>query len=424
MTQPDLSNTIEKHLDDICSEWSSAVSTEPILHKLNASKEQHQERIARPVLLHLLSILRHEKEPGDCPVIRDVVETFYLSGLTVEDVFLHCTSLKNSIIDLLFEYLFSRDKRTELAAVLDANLYYVISLYTQKQRAQESRHKLYSQIIEEHIAMTATDTKGAITYVTDAFCELSGYPKNELVGTTHALLRHADMKTTFFEALWKQILSGKTWKGKIKNRTKDGGEFIAKTEIIPVKDEEGTVTEYLAIRHDITEKELSAYDPLTGLYNRRAFDRQMRKAMASHMTLSLMLIDLDHFKRVNDTFGHTVGDRVLKKCAAIIADSLAEFDIAARWGGEEFVVLLPNSPGKNTALIAEGIRQKFAKAALLDPETPLNGAHPAATELFKITCSVGVTQHQKHDSPENFFDRADRNLYKAKQAGRNTVVAE
>ncbi len=163
--------------------------------------------------------------------------------------------------------------------------------------------------------------------------------------------------------------------------------------------------------------ELAVKDPLTGLHNRRYleahFDGLFEKAVNSQGNLSVIMCDIDHFKSVNDTFGHQAGDAVIKECAARIQRNIRNVDLACRFGGEEFVIVMPDTTIELANLIAERIRQEIA-------------AHPIVTDGGKkqisVTLSMGVSNLIAHgDSPEQLVKRADTALYSAKNAGRNRV---
>ena len=119
------------------------------------------------------------------------------------------------------------------------------------------------------------------------------------------------------------------------------------------------------------------------------------------------MFDIDHFKKINDTYGHTTGDIVLKEIAQVVTETIRKYDIVARWGGEEFVILVPNSKAEETALMAEKIRETIEKYAF--------------TEAGTVTCSFGVTEYKDGDSIDSLVTRADEALYKAKEQGRNRV---
>lgn len=153
------------------------------------------------------------------------------------------------------------------------------------------------------------------------------------------------------------------------------------------------------------------YDNLTGVYNRNKLQELGRKAIEEALKqkkpLTCLMFDIDHFKRVNDTYGHLVGDEVLKKFASLIASKVHQNDILSRWGGEEFVLLLPNTNLQNAINIAENIRDTIASSEF--------------EKVKKITTSIGVTQLKEGDTPKTLIERCDEALYLAKKNGRNRV---
>jgi len=157
-------------------------------------------------------------------------------------------------------------------------------------------------------------------------------------------------------------------------------------------------------------KELSFRDGLTGAYNRRffqeMFEQQVGLANRKGRSLCLILFDLDRFKNVNDTYGHAAGDRVLQQTVSLVQGTLRGTDILNRYGGEEFVILLLDTPLDMALLVAERIREKRAT-------TPVDGLPQP------VTMSLGVAQHHESESPAEFLERTDKLLYRAKDSGRN-----
>lgn len=162
-------------------------------------------------------------------------------------------------------------------------------------------------------------------------------------------------------------------------------------------------------------RELALEDELTGLANARAFhdelDREVARAERSGHDLSLVLADLDHFKRVNDERGHLTGDRVLAGIGRLLAEHSRDADVAARYGGEEFAIILPGTGLAEAKQIAERLRRE------------VEGAEPNGKLPLHLTASFGVTSRRTGETPVTFFARADQALYKAKRAGRNCVRA-
>ncbi len=161
-------------------------------------------------------------------------------------------------------------------------------------------------------------------------------------------------------------------------------------------------------------------DPLTGLANRKTFEAAMRRLAAEAVErgtpLSLVIVDIDHFKRFNDTFGHRTGDVVLKLLAAKLRNSVRERDIAARYGGEEFVLLMPSTDLDTAVQRAEAVRAEVASHRLR--------ARGSGKDLGVVTLSMGVAEYRPGEPLSEFFERADRALYLAKQQGRNRVIDE
>lgn len=159
-------------------------------------------------------------------------------------------------------------------------------------------------------------------------------------------------------------------------------------------------------------------DGLTGLGNRKMFDCVLRKAamaaMESGEPLSLLLVDVDHFKKFNDEFGHCIGDQVLRVVALILAENIKGQDTAARYGGEEFTIVLPRTTGADARKLAENIRQRICEKRLVIRKT--------GKDLGQVSVSIGVAEFTFVEPLSQFIERADRALYIAKQAGRNRVV--
>ncbi|MFA6137496.1 MAG: diguanylate cyclase [Sulfurimonas sp.] len=398
----------------ILKEWLDSKSVASILQNIKMDKEIYAQDIANAILDYFLGVVHLEKEVGDCPIMRQLVETFLNSGLCAEDVFLNCTVLKNIIVEILFQNSIERDKVREITTILDTNLHRVLGVYTKQRIKQDRRFSFHAKLIEEHVALSITDTDGIIIYVTDAFCKLTGYNSSELIGQSHKLIRHPDMRNNFFKDMWDKLNKSHKWKGKIKNRKKDGGEFIAKTEIIPFANEDGKIIEYVAIRHDITDKELSNIDSLTGLYNRRYYKTIINEVLHKQNGVSLMIIDIDHFKSINDSFGHMFGDLVLKEFAKILTKRIRAQDVCIRWGGEEFIILLPDTYLEKATVIAERIRKSTDEFIILDNQSG---------KSVDVKCSIGVTQLTQEDNEDTFLHRADSNLYRAKNSGRNMVIS-
>ncbi len=176
-----------------------------------------------------------------------------------------------------------------------------------------------------------------------------------------------------------------------------------------------------ALQRDLDEvRRESMLDPLTKIYNRKSFDEGMLKAFAeaadTGAPLCLMLLDIDHFKRFNDTWGHQTGDQVLRLVAMTLKSNIKGKDMAARYGGEEFAAILPETDLEGAMIVADNIRKAVQAKELLKRSTN--------EKLGRITASFGVAMYKPGDTPATLIERADRCLYAAKHAGRNRVISE
>ena len=276
----------------------------------------------------------------------------------------------------------------------------------------------YLEMINSHVLISSTDINGIIIDASDALCDLTGYKKSELIGKNHNIFKHQDMKDILFSNMWKTIKSKKVWKGEIKSLKKDGSFYWADVIISPTYDNDFNVIGYSAIRNDITDKkrieQLSITDKLTGIANRSKLDdflnNEIKRARRYESSLGVVLLDIDNFKRVNDTYGHLVGDKVLVAIANILKSNIREIDFLGRWGGEEFLIVCPHTNKEGIMTLCETLRKKIEEYDFKN--------------CTKQTASFGVTSFSKDDTIDSIILRADNALYRAKEIGKNTVEFE
>lgn len=288
----------------------------------------------------------------------------------------------------------------------------------QKLTALNSRLQTYIQVVDQHVITSSTDLSGTIINVSQAFANISKYSKDELIGAPHSIVRHPKMPSRHFDNLWQKILQGMPWNGEILNRAKDGSFYWVSSVIEPDLDDDGVVVGFTSIQQDITDKkrveQLSKVDQLTNLFNRRRLDEvivsEQEKARRFGRTFSLILFDIDKFKFVNDNFGHQVGDQVLKGVADIARQSVRTIDTVGRWGGEEFLIVCPETDLGGAQVLAEKIRTRLSQ-------------HDFA-EVGVITASFGVVEYRPGETEMALIKRVDDRLYAAKSQGRNCVVAD
>ena len=262
-----------------------------------------------------------------------------------------------------------------------------------------------------------------IVYVNKAFTTLTGYTPEEVIGKTPRLLQSSGTEAESKKIIKQALQNHQPVRVTIKNYAKSGREYWLDVSILALRNEAGEVTHFVAIERDVTEQKelehkletLSRTDPLTGLLNRRSLEEYLAKEYSRFtrhaVKFSLLLLDIDHFKSINDQHGHTVGDRVLKMLAESCSDSLRKHDIVARYGGEEFCVVLPYTRCETAAILAEKLRTRIANQTL-----------KVGAEDITVTASIGVSEIKAADkTPDDILERADAALYEAKQSGRNRV---
>ena len=262
-----------------------------------------------------------------------------------------------------------------------------------------------------------------IVYVNPAFERLMGYGAEEVMGQNPKILqgRDTDDKTRY--KLRQAMRTGKSIRTQILNYDKYGNELWLDINMVPLFDEDGNLAYYAAIERDLTEykrlqshlEDMANTDSLTGLSNRQAFlhraEKEFSRTRRYNRPLSVVMIDVDHFKSINDHYGHAVGDIVLREVSAICQCSLRGSDLLGRIGGEEFVLLLPDTPQANAIFVAERMREQLAKT-------------PIAVDSVVLTTTASFGVASVIDADINFnslLERADEAMYLAKNDGRNKV---
>ncbi len=291
----------------------------------------------------------------------------------------------------------------------------------------------YKKAVDYRTIISKTDPKGIITYANEEFCKVSGYSHDELINKNHNIVRHEDMPTEAFKEMWKTIKQGKPWEGRVKNRKKDGSFYWVDATINAIFDDDGNLKEYIGLRHDITDivllneelieaqsrlKEQTIRDPLTNLYNRRHLQdisqNLINISKREKTPLSILMLDIDKFKNINDTYGHSVGDDVIIQLALLLKNNTRESDVIARIGGEEFVILLPNTDKDGAFTIGHSLRELVEKETIIiDKNTNIH---------FTISLGVESVDNEYDFNIDEPLQRADKALYRAKESGRNRVV--
>lgn len=282
--------------------------------------------------------------------------------------------------------------------------------------------RLAHKVIDASLdGIMVTDQNGVIQSVNPSFCNITGYALNEVIGQSPRLLSSGVHQAEFYRNMWQELLQHGHWQGEIWNKRKNGELYPQWLTITAIRNEQQQISQFAAIFSDITERkqqeqkihQLAYIDELTGLANRRMFFDRLQLSLANahrhNHRLAVLFLDLDLFKRINDTLGHQAGDQALKEVARRISETVREGESVARLGGDEFTILLPevNQTAPLECLARRLIKQIEKPVRLLEQE-------------FFLTTSIGIAVYpQDGINAEQLVKHADVAMYQAKSSGRN-----
>lgn len=303
---------------------------------------------------------------------------------------------------------------------------------------QEVLHLKDAAFNTSSIAMVITDKDTRIQWANPAFGEMTGYAASELIGLPLRDLGKSEKQDPAYDqTIWKTILAGNGWHGELIRRQKEGVDYDEEMTITPMKDAAGNPTHFIAVMRNITERKKSEeqirtmafYDTLTQLPNRRLLDDRLSRAMIASKRNNrygaLMFLDLDNFKPLNDKYGHGTGDLLLIEVAQRITRCVRGTDTVARFGGDEFVVMLDglstdrNESISEAEIVAEKIRRSIAEPFMLSMHK--EGRGEVSIE-HRCSTSIGVALFIGDGiSSDDLLKRADMAMYRAKDKGRNRI---
>ena len=318
------------------------------------------------------------------------------------------------------------EERRRSAELLAANR--ELERQISRRHQAEERTRILSQVVEqspESIFITNLDAE--IEYVNAAFVRNTGYSREEVTGRNPSILKSGKTPRETYQALWSALLRGEAWQGELFNRCKDGSEFIEWAIISPVRETDGRISHYVAIKQDITEKkraeaeinQLAYYDSLTRLPNRTLLMERLSQTLLDAENdgrrAALILINIDRFKNINDARGHALGDALLQAVSKRLAGLLDEHDTLARLASDEFAILIPEAgqparqPDSRAMAMAEQVLEILRQPIAVD------------NEEISITVSLGITLFPEHagDTAIAVLRRADTALHRAKEHGGN-----
>ncbi len=300
----------------------------------------------------------------------------------------------------------------------------VAALDISERKANEENLQLAATVymaLEE--AIMVSDSQNQIISINAAFTKLTGYSVAESVGQSTNLLKSSRQDKHYYQQLWQSLNRTGQWQGELWNRRKSGGLYLARLHINTLYNAKGEVLRRIAMYSDITEtkrneelvRKQANIDPLTGLPNRRLFidrlQQAINKSRRTHAKLALMFLDLDHFKDVNDTLGHDMGDTLLKETAQRLKNCVRETDTLARPGGDEFTVIM-------TELGELSSVERVAQAILQSMLAPFQ----LKNERCYVSISIGIAFYPDDaNSLEELLKKADQAMYASKNLGRSRI---
>ncbi len=294
----------------------------------------------------------------------------------------------------------------------------------------ENDEKLIVEALRQNPhAVLITDLAGDIVYANPGFCSMTGFSLEEVIGKNPRILSYGKTPPEIYHNLWQTVLAGNIWHGELLNKRRDGEGYWEAISIGPIRNASGSITHFVGIWTDSTQRKRleekvnrdlkqflhqSITDELTGRPNRRhllaELEKEIERAQRYGRQLAGMMLDIDDFKQINDRHGHLIGDRVLRTFAFIISKSIRKVDILGRYGGDEFMILLPETAPQTAELVAARIRQNleiYQRDVLHD--------------FGKSTASIGLVSFAPGMDKAAFIERADRAMMNAKRLGKNQI---
>lgn len=419
-------NTLEMSKETVIERWISNSDVQMVLSVMNIETNEFRELYANHIMEYFLDIIKEKLNIGHCPVVENLLLLLKVKNITVSDLYMVCIHFKDSmVIEMLNQEVLTESFYSAICYLFDINFKGVLQRYAQtiiqaKEEKQEFQNLVENSLNEIYIFDTVTLQ---FLYVNRGVILNSGYNADEL-----QLMTPTDIKPYYtreqFKALIAPLLKNEQEQliFETVHQRKDGSLYHVdvRLQLMSFRGREC----FVAIINDITQRiqaveeketyyEMATHDYLTKIYNRQKFDTlfqaEAKRAQRYNHPLSLILFDIDDFKCINDTNGHDIGDTVLVMISNLAKACLRESDIFARWGGEEFIILLPHTD-LNLAI------QKAEELCRIISDEHIE-------TIGRVTCSFGVMQVCDYENLTLAFRDADNALYTAKKSGKNRVCS-
>jgi len=410
-----INNLVDDNREDMVDEWVNSSKLKYLVAATNMTTQEFKDEHAYKIFNFFYTYTTTSHHSQTCPTAKALLVKYKSTEDIIQFLTIACTEFKNIFLRLIVSMDIELKPKLDIfsifANLFDLNLTALIAEYTTHLELIIKNNKAHLDLFENNAVVSKTDAKGIITFSSAAYSKLTGFKSSELVGKSHKLLRHPEVSSRVYEQMWKRLKKGKQWQGKLMNYTKNKELFFIHAKIIPTFDLYHNIVGYTAIRTNETDSINARTDGLTGIMNRLDFDNNLSTLTNKMAKFTLVMIDIDFFKDVNDNHGHVIGDEVLKHFTDVVGKVIRPTDIFARWGGEEFALILKDTENNFQAHIeaVERIRK-----VIEDYEFPTIG---------NKTASFGMVSYSDDfDSVLSFVDAADKCLYHAKGNGRNCIA--
>lgn len=293
---------------------------------------------------------------------------------------------------------------------------------TERREADQKMHKLMQAVEQSPNSIVITDLDARIEYANPAFIQVTGYTLQEITGENPRILQSGKTPSERYREMWSHLTQGKSWKGEFINCRKDGTEYTELVSISPVRQADGSISNYLAIKEDVTQKKqmelqiekIEHFDLLTDLPNSSLLRNRAEFALSysqrQQQKLAVMFLDLDNFNHINNSHGRSAGDEILIQLALRLKNRLRDEDTVSRVSGDEFILVLSTQTDNSSLHLAEKILQLIAQPFY------------TGTEEHVVTCSIGIAMYPDDGTD---FDTLSKNaevaMHRAKNDGRNTI---